>query len=199
MSDIGAIEVTRKAGNEPFTSGNTTLQFNLLNFWQWSSSDLVGNALRGILAEYIVASAVGSISGVRKEWESFDVLSPEGIKIEVKSGAYIQSWSQKEFSKIQFGIAPKLAWETETNIYSSEKARNADIYVFCVFSNKDQKTVNPLNLDQWDFYVIKAEMLDQSLGEQKSIGLSSLLRLNPIKTCYTELHKTIIDIYGNPD
>lgn len=67
------------------------LPFTLLDFWRWSCSDLISNATRGILAEYIIAQALGVAKGIRKEWAPYDLLTPEGIRVEVKSAAYIQS------------------------------------------------------------------------------------------------------------
>jgi len=78
MEQYPAIAITRKNGNEPFLVNGQPLSLNLLDFWQWSSSDLVGNALRGVLAEYIVASAVGSIDGTRTEWDAFDKKHQKG-------------------------------------------------------------------------------------------------------------------------
>lgn len=47
------LKPTRKSGDEHFYLYNQTqpLDFKLINFWQWSVSDLVSNATRGILAE----------------------------------------------------------------------------------------------------------------------------------------------------
>lgn len=73
MEELPAIEVTKKSGNEVFHTSGKPLTFNLMSFWQWSSSDLVGNALRGMFAEFIVASAVGSTVDTRKEWGAFDI------------------------------------------------------------------------------------------------------------------------------
>jgi len=137
MEHLPTIEVTRKNGNEPFLANGSPLSSNLLSFWQWSSSDLVGNALRGVLAEYIVASAIGCSDGTRTEWDAFDIETPEGVKIEVKSGAFIQSWEQKQYSTIQFGIRPTQGWDAKINTYSSQKIRQSDVYVFCVLSHKD--------------------------------------------------------------
>ena len=174
MNELIALEVKRKSGQEPFVSNGQNLSMNLLAFWQWSSSDLIGNALRGIVAEYIVTSAVGDHSGIRQEWGSYDVITTGGIKVEVKSSAYIQSWSQSKYSGIQFSIRPTYGWKAATNEYSSEKIRQSDVYVFCLLKHKDQATINPLNLDQWQFYVISTKKLNESLGPQKSISLSKL-------------------------
>jgi len=81
MDKYPEIEVTRKTGEEKFHSNGNPLGYDLLSFWQWSASDLIGNAMRGILAEYIVASAVGKTNGSRTEWDAFDIETNEGIKV----------------------------------------------------------------------------------------------------------------------
>ncbi|WP_049721256.1 hypothetical protein [Gilvimarinus polysaccharolyticus] len=191
MDNLSAIETTRKNGDEPFEFNGTSLPMDLLSFWQWSSSDIVGNAMRGILAEYIVASSVGMNSGIRTEWDAFDIETPEGIKVEVKSGAYVQSWEQKKHSTIQFSIRPTQGWDSESNERNIEVRRQADVYVFCLLKHKDQTSINPLNLDQWVFYVLPTGTLNQSVGAQKSITLNSLESLNPSKVKYGELHASI--------
>lgn len=191
MDNLSAIETTRKIGDEPFEFNGSSLPMSLLSFWQWSSSDVIGNAMRGILAEYIVASSVGMNSGIRTEWDAFDIETPEGIKVEVKSGAYVQSWKQKRHSTIQFGIRPTQGWDSESNERTREVRRQADVYVFCLLKHKDQSSINPLNLDQWVFYVLHTNTLNQSVGAQKTITLNSLEGLNPCKVNYGELHASI--------
>lgn len=191
MDKLSAIEVTRKSGDEPFQLNGSSLPINLLSFWQWSASDIVGNAMRGILAEYIVASAVGACAGIRAEWDSYDIETPENIKVEVKSGTYIQSWEQKKHSAIQFSIRPTQGWDSGSNERSSEIIRQADVYVFCLLKHKEQSSINPLNMDQWVFYVLSTDTLNQSLGPQKTISLNSLKKLNPNKVNYGDLRASI--------
>lgn len=62
------LKVVRKTGDERFQYKGQPLDQTLLGFWRWSASDLVSNATRGILAEYIVASALGIVEEVRDEW-----------------------------------------------------------------------------------------------------------------------------------
>ena len=147
---LPAIKVMRKSGKECFQGmeGERTLK----DFWAWAFSDLVSNTERGKLAEYIVATAMGCDEGTSPTWGSFDLLSPEGIKIEVKASAYIQSWEQKDFSRIEFSIAESLYWDGVA--YAKEKKRQAGVYVFCVLKHKEQDTINPLDLEQWDFYPV---------------------------------------------
>ena len=56
---LGAVKTTKKTGREFFIFEGNELPINVLSFWQWSTSQLLGNALRGVLAEFIVASAIG--------------------------------------------------------------------------------------------------------------------------------------------
>ncbi len=78
-----------KTGSEPFRNGDVLLSQTLLGFWRWAASDLVSNTLRGILAEYIVACALDLPQEVRVEWDAFDLKTAQGLKIEVKSAAYL--------------------------------------------------------------------------------------------------------------
>jgi hypothetical protein len=59
--------VARKTGGEQFRDGSRPLPFDLLTFWQWSASDLASNALRGRVAEFLVAQALGAADDVRAE------------------------------------------------------------------------------------------------------------------------------------
>lgn len=72
---------------EPFHIDNKNLNFDLLSFWKWSSSEILGNALRGYLAEYLVAKAIKCPYEIREKWEAYDLLTPEGWKIEAKSAS----------------------------------------------------------------------------------------------------------------
>lgn len=192
-----ALKTAKKTGSERFLLNGDCLPFDLLSFWQWSSSDLVSNALRGVLAEYIVTIAVSSKENIRTEWDAYDVETPEGIKVEVKSGAYIQSWSQEKLSTIQFGIEQTQGWDARTNTYSTKRKRQADVYVFCVLTHKKQNTINPLDLDQWIFYVISTSRLTEAVAAQKTISLSSLLRVGPREVTFHQIHEAIIDAASN--
>ena len=63
--------------------------------------DLRMNNVRGYLAEFLVAQAVGS-KAARVEWDDYDVLAPDGTRIEVKSSGLLQAWEQAGPSRIVF-------------------------------------------------------------------------------------------------
>lgn len=187
---LGPIIPQRRTGDEPLPKDAT-----LLHFWQWMGSNLVSNTVRGALGEYLVALAVGAadtMDGVQEEWVSYDVQSPDGVKIEVKTSAYIQTWYQPKLYPPRFGIAPRTAWEAATNSWTTEKERWADVYVFCLHHHQDQNTVNPLDLSQWTFYVLPTATLDRAVGSQQSIGISNLLRIGAQAVSYDGLRPAII-------
>ena len=186
-----AIEPTRKTGEESIIASNGKEVGKLLDFWQWAYSDLIGNTERGAIAEYLVACALGIQGGTRISWDKYDLVSPDGITIEVKSSDYLQTWDQEKLSSPLFSIQPTLGWDSITNRYDKEKKRQADIYVFCVHKHKDTATVNPLDTAQWDFYVLPTTQLNEQAGDQRTISLASLLRMGAVLCAFEDLGKLI--------
>lgn len=189
--DLNKLSINKKTGKESFHQNGKSLNTNLLEFWQWSASDLISNTARGILAEYIVACDLGVANGVRMEWDAYELQTENGIKVEVKSAAYLQSWHQNKLSAISFGIASSFAWDAEINKFVTEKKRQADIYVFCLLKHKDKKTVDPLNVNQWEFSLLPTIILNQKAKNQKRISFNKLLSLKPTKITFGEIEKTI--------
>jgi len=174
---LGRLDVHRHDGHEPFHAGHRMLPFTLLDFWQWSSSDVVGNTMRGILAEYIVGQALnaqGIRDGVREEWATFDLTDTNGVPVEVKSAAYIQTWAQKTLSAISFKYPKTYDYDPDTGEQSATKTRHAQVYVFALLKNQDQASIDPLDMDQWEFYVVPTKTLDERQRSQDSITLRSL-------------------------
>lgn len=163
-----ALKIRRKSGEEHFREDGSDLDFELLDFWQWSMSDLVNNATRGIFAEYIVARALGvSTNETRDFWAPHDLVTPSGIKIEVKSASYVQCWAQSRLSSISFGISPSHAWDYRTGGWDDEYKRQADVYVFALLAHRDKTTIDPMNLDQWRFYVLSTAVLNSTLETRR--------------------------------
>jgi len=190
FSKIGGAKMQTLTGNEHFTYEDMPVGILLNDFWAWNSSDLLNNTLRGALAEFIVASAIGlDTNECREDWTAYDLLTKSGTKIEVKCSAYLQSWNDERLSRIQFSIRPAHSWDAETD-YSKEIRRWSDLYVFCLYASKD-KNESPLQLDNWEFYVLPTYVLNQKCSTQKSITLSSLLSLNPTRARYDNLQSAI--------
>ena len=97
-------------GNEPFTLHGSDTSIMLQDFWRWAYSDLLNNTNRGVLAEFLVHSALEAKDVARADWLPFDLTSPSGLRIEVKSSAYLQAWTPEDvFSQISLDIAKKFA------------------------------------------------------------------------------------------
>ncbi|MBB3036606.1 hypothetical protein [Hoyosella altamirensis] len=194
------ITVIPKTGSEPITIEGSSIGATVSDFWSWSCSDLVSNRLRGVLAEYIVGLALGCVTDqVRTEWDAADLRLPDGTLIEVKSAAYIQSWQQTQHSAVSFNISPTTGWDATTNTVSEERKRQADVYVFCLLKHRDKQTVNPLEVNQWDFYVMPTEQINERLGEQRTVSLSRLLSLNPATASFATLPETLHHVMHGRD
>ena len=161
------------------------------DFWRWAHSDFLSNAQRGVLAEYIVGKALNCLREKRVEWDAHDLVTDEGIKVEVKSAAYIQSWAQKKLSDVRFDIGRKQSWFAKTNAFNDRRERAADVYVFCVLAEKDRERVDPLDIDQWFFIVLPSETINSKLGEQKTVGLSTLESIGARRIAFAELKEEI--------
>lgn len=195
-SKLPAIVIHRLRGTESFQIKTASVEAKVLDFWQWSCSNLLGNTLRGQLAEYIVGLALGCVEGTRQEWDAVDLLwttdTDRSIRIEVKSAAYLQSWEQTEHSAISFDIAPKRSWDEKTNTVASEFLRSSDVYVFCLLHHKDKSTVNPLDLSQWSFYALSTDRINKEFTEQQRIALGPLERLHGPPFGFAELPDQIL-------
>lgn len=105
------------------------------DFWGWSRSDLLDNTERGVLAEFIVAAALGIPGdGVREGWAAWDLTTLAGVRVEVKSAAYLQSWAQKGLSRISFGTPRTLAWDADGGGFTGAARRHSQVYVFALLA-----------------------------------------------------------------
>lgn len=185
----------RKTGDETFTYQDKDTGLHLRDFWSWAYSDLLDNTLRGSFSEFLVATALGiNLSEPRVNWEPWDLTLPTGrneLHVEVKSGSYLQAWKQEHPSAVRFNIRPTIRW-SESDGYAGEQRLQSDVYVFCVFTEKDPSRADPMKLESWDFYVLPTKVLDERCEGQKTISLSALLRLNPEKANFAELKPTVL-------
>ena len=76
-----------------------------------------------------------------------------------------------------------------TNVLPKEK--KADIYVFCLLDHRIQETIDPLDLSQWTFFILPASVLKEKLGDQKTLSLSRLKKLKPVRADFDDLAEKI--------
>lgn len=159
----------------------------VVDFWRFALSNLRMNNARGYLAEFLVAKAVGS-TGLRVEWDPYDVLAPDGTTIEVKTSAYLQAWDQYKLSTIQFTGLRSHIWSTEDGL-TPAPTYNADVYVFAIHTARTHEEYNPLLASQWRFHVLPKRTVEDL--DQDSIGLTTLERLAGPPIAYEKLSDSI--------
>lgn len=198
MDDLlGFIPSPRRGPEESFLSKGAPTEHSVGSFWAWAHSDLLANTQRAVVAEYIVGVALGDVSTTRPEWRAWDLELPDPgrerpIRVEIKATAAIQSWAQPRPTPPKFDIAPKGGWDENDGSFDETKRRRSDVYVFCVLGG-DDAVPDPLDLDQWAFYVLPSRVLDERIPTQKSITLSSLLRFEPTKIGFDGLRGAVRD------
>jgi hypothetical protein len=161
------------------------------DFWAWAFSDLRQNSIRGHLAEYIVAQALGIGLEVRSAFEDHDLNLPEllvprskggrtAARIQVKAAGYLQGWKQKALSTITFaGLRqrPFALGREEAHTLAKHKLAKADVFVFAVQTAKLHEAYDAMDVDQWEFRVLPAHRIVQG-----SLGYPALCRMTEAVT-----------------
>ena len=164
----------RRTGDEPFTGDGPDA--HLKDFWSWYASDLLEGSIRGPLAEYMVATALGIEREARMGWRSTDLTAANGTTLEVKCASrYTVLKGEERRAAPSFGI----------------EQRNASVYVLCLLESPD-----PLNADSWKFYVVPTTLLNQRRPGGKSITLSKLERELQVNPCRWRDLRAAIETLG---
>ena len=159
-------------GQESFCGPGIKHPLRLIDYWRWSGSELMNNTTRGILAEFLVAAALGLHKEPREEWKEYDLCTKSGTTIEVKSSAYVQSWKQLKTSVIQFGIAPHRKWNPETEQYGTELNVGQTSMFFV--SLRARSPFTRLMRTSGSSMFFQRRHLTKNVPDQKTIRLSSL-------------------------
>ncbi|MDQ1546092.1 MAG: hypothetical protein QOH69_996 [Actinomycetota bacterium] len=175
---------TLLSGKEKFVGPGGTVN----DFWRFALGDLRMNNARGYLAEYLVATALGIEDVRRIEWDAYDVLW-NGITIEVKSSAYLQSWDQRRLSTITFAGLKGTRLHPRHGYDPAGPRYNAMVYVFCVQAATAHDVYDQLDVGQWEFYVLPRSDLE-ALG-YKSIGLPTVQSRAGEKRSATQLRDSV--------
>ena len=154
---------------------------------------LINNVYRGDYVEGLILFALGKQQWKPiGEWGGWDLERDDGIRLEVKQSAALQSWhaaaSAGKPSPSSFNIAPRGGYYTDSTDAGVWKevdhpVRSADIYIFAWHPEKAPDIADHRRADQWEFYVVPESNLPP---RQKSIGLSKVKKLAPAVT-YEEL------------
>jgi hypothetical protein len=173
---------SRLSGSESIILHDAVLPTSVLAFWSWALSDVMSNTARGLLAEFFVACDLGVTDAIRIEWAPFDLPSRGGIRVEVKSSAYVQRWTQKRVTSPSFSVTPTRFWDQDVGDYVGERKCHADVYVFCLHAHQDRATLNLLDVRQWQFFVAPTTLLDTHLGAKRRSGFAHFSALGLLRS-----------------
>ena len=144
-----------------------------------------------LLAENSVAQALGVPDGIREEWAPYDLKDPRGIKVEMKSSPFLQTWHQERLSSIVSGCARTRFWDPNTGNYEPEPRRQAQVYVFALLSHQEQATLNPPGSEPVGVHVVPTAVLDARERSQHSITLASLKALHGEPVTYSGIAEEV--------
>ncbi len=173
----------RLSGSEPLASpALTSADSSVADFWSWAFSDLMHSLVRAPLAEWIVAKLLRlPLDNARDAWAEHDLETPNHKTIEVKSSAYLQYWHRggDKRSRIAFGNLRSRLYDPAAKEFVDAETYNADLYVFCVHTERDEARWDALNLDQWRFYIIMRQQFEASQHTAITLkGVEALSRAN---------------------
>jgi hypothetical protein len=163
------------------------------DFWRWAFSDLRDNTTRGVLAEFLVALALGRTEDRRIGWDNYDVKTASGIRVEVKASGYLQTWAQARPSQLSFGRVSGRAWDENTNTFDDVASVRADVFVFAVHTCLEHAAYNTRDVSQWEFHVVAAH--EVAASKYKSVSIS-WVRQRASAIGFSELADAIEEIGG---
>jgi hypothetical protein len=160
-----------------YSAHGAALDRTSLDFWRWAYSDLIQNITRGIVAEYLVSCAVGIESKPRDPWNYCDVITNHGTAIEIKATGFVQAWHYEQKPKRivpAVVLKPTKRYDPENPTIAKDKTLNADKYVICYHKEEDMARADPMDVDQWSFWILDRKDIDVLLKTRKSITIASL-------------------------
>ena len=178
-------------GNEQFTINSEQLAFNMLDFWRFQYSNIF--SLHGEIAEFIVARALGITEAQNSAYWTLWDITYRDVRIEVKATAYYHLWNEdtKVSQRRAFSIAKANgAYDAEVS-GNKEFCRQNDIYVFCLNKGETKEDSYPLNLDNWEFFVVPTAVLNEKCKDNKSITLSKIKKLGFAPLTYIEIKEAV--------
>lgn len=168
--------------------GDHDESLTVLQFWRWAFGNLNEDRLKGLFAEWLVGRLLGlelKHAG-RNGGANSDLITRDGVRIEVKSTAYWQSW--KLYTEDGTPIPPEEIearhWDRLEKPLTFQVRRTRDsvdrsgakpklwshLYIFAVQFERDPIRWNILDMDQWRFYCLTRDevlSLPQSFAEHR--------------------------------
>ncbi|MBO5476776.1 MAG: hypothetical protein J6A15_03360 [Clostridia bacterium] len=181
--------------NNKFVFEDKEMDFGIVELWEQKYSNIYN--MQETIAEFLVERALGLEKSFNSDyWTLYDILYRD-YRIEVKETGYYHPWNEEGNISLQrvFGIT-KANSNYEDNTKENKYERQNDIYVFCLNTGKDKETSNPMNINNWKFYIIPTAVINKQCGNNKTISLNRVKNLAR-EVQYNEIKEVIDNIIDN--
>ena len=182
-------------GNESFDLDGKPIGLKIQDFWRFKYSNIY--FLLESIAEFLVAKALGLYEPHNADWWTLYDIRYRDFRIEVKETSYYHPWNSNGVVSKQrtFGITmANSAYENFSSVNKHE--RQNDIYVFCLNKGNTREESNPLNLNNWDFYIVPTSLINRHCREQKTISLGRIKRLGFLPMPYDKIRAEVDRMIG---
>ncbi len=178
-------------GDEAFVFDGETIGFDFLDFWRFHYSNIY--SLHGEIAEFVVARALGVTESQNSAYWTLWDTTYRDKRIEVKATAYYHLWNSngKVSKQRAFGITMANGSYDTAKSGNNEFCRQNDVYVFCLNTGDARESSNPLNLNNWEFYIVPTAVINEKCGNNKTISLGRIKRLGFFAKRYDEIKNEI--------
>jgi len=176
--------------NGKFIFNNNELDFGILDLWKSKYSNIYN--MQDVIAEFLVEKALGIDKAQNTDyWTLYDILYRD-CRIEIKQTGYYHPWNENgKISNIRrFGITMANS-NYEFEELENKFERQNDIYVFCLNTGETKEDSNPMNIDNWEFYIMPTKIINEVCGDNKTIGLNKVREISK-RVSYDKI-KEIID------
>jgi len=178
-------------GTETFEFDGQKLDYNFLDFWRFHYSNIYD--IQGRIAEFIVAQALDIRASQNDQYWTLWDLTYRGIRVEVKETSYYHSFNKEgKVSQQRSFRIPKASGSYDPEVSgNNEYCRQNDVYVFCLNTGYTKEESYPLNLNNWEFYIVPTSVINENCGDNKTITLGKIKKLGYSPKRYDEIKNTI--------
>jgi len=184
LDQINGMGASRMSGSTAFEGIEGV---TLADFWTWAFSDLAGERTLDTLSEFVVGLALENLERARSG--SAMPMTYLGKRIEIRAAGWNGNLDEWSLNNIRFDISPEFAREKEGKETGSWR-RQAECYVFCLYMQAGSNQGGPLNVGNWEFYVVERESLDERLGPKRRVKLMEVCRMT-MPLCHEHLRDAV--------
>ena len=181
--------------NEKFVFEDKELEFGILDFWKYKYSNIWN--MQEYIAEFLIEKALGLEKSQNTDsWTLYDI-NYRNKRIEIKETSYYHPWNEngKISNQRVFGITMANSSYENTEIENKFERQN-DLYVFCLNTGKTKEEANPMNIKNWEFYIVPTKIINDICGTNKTISLNKVKNIAE-QIDYFEIKKYIDNLIDN--